>query len=167
MQFCTMKFNYNSNNATPISLRAMLFATVLVCMFSMSHGQKPANSEANLNLKDGIAIKGYDAVAYFNQGKAVKGDTSFSYQWQHGKWLFANQKNLQDFSLNPEKYAPQFGGFCAYGASRGYKADTDPQAFTVVGEKLYLNYNLKVKEEWLKDTARRIQLANAYWNTLQ
>lgn len=142
----------------------LLSAAFLVFIVSVSLGQNPSNG---INVKDGMAIKGYDPVAYFTEGKPVKGDTSFSHLWLGGKWLFSSQKNLDAFTANPEKFAPQYGGYCAYGASRGYKADTDPIAFTIVGSKLFLNYSIKVKEEWLKDTARRIQLANAYWNTLQ
>jgi YHS domain-containing protein len=149
------------------ALRKLLSAAFLVLVVTISLGQSTSASQAHLNVKEGMALKGYDPVAYFTEGKPVTGNTNFTYQWQGAQWLFSTQKNLHAFAADPAKYAPQFGGFCAYGASRGYKADTDPQAFTVVGDKLYLNYNLKVKEEWLKDTARRIQLANAYWETLQ
>jgi YHS domain-containing protein len=165
-QLCTMKQKTIRFAGFGAALRKLLSAAFLVWVVTISFGQSTSVSETHLNVKDGIALKGYDPVAYFTEGKPVKGEPSFSYQWKGVQWFFANKKNQDAFSANPEKYAPQYGGYCAYGASRGYKADTDPQAFTIVGEKLFLNYNLKVKEEWLKDTARRIQLANDYWKTL-
>ena len=115
---------------------------------------------------NGNAIKGYDAVAYFLQNKAIKGSDSFSCDWSGSKWLFASKANLDSFKLSPEKYAPQYGGYCAYGCSENHLAPTDPNAFTIVGNKLYLNYNLKVKEIWVKDTTGKIKAADGYWPAL-
>ncbi len=165
-QLCTMKQNTIRFAGFGAALRKLLSAVFLVWVVTISFGQSTSVSETHLNVKDGIAIKGYDPVAYFSEGKPVKGEPSFTYQWKGGQWLFSSKKNQDAFSAKPEKYAPQYGGYCAYGASRGYKAETDPQAFTIVGDKLFLNYNLKVREEWLKDTANRIQLANTYWKSL-
>src|SRR6266851_3466344 len=83
------------------------------------------------NTSDG-AIHGYDAVAYFKEGKPVKGDPKFTYLWKDSKWLFSSQNDLDLFKANPDQYAPQYGGYCAYGASQGHKAPTDPQAWTVL-----------------------------------
>lgn len=113
------------------------------------------------------AIRGYDAVAYVKQGKAVKGDTKYSYTWKDAKWLFASQQDLDLFKASPEQYAPQYGGYCAYGTSQGHKAPTDPQAFTVVGGKLYLNYNPSVKSTWVKDTTGYIQKADKNWQVIK
>lgn len=118
------------------------------------------------NATDGIAIKGYDPVAYFFQNKAVQGSDSYSFDWSGSKWKFISQANLDSFKIAPEKYAPQYGGYCAYGCSENHKAPTDPNAFTIVGNKLYLNYSLKVKEFWLKDTVGKIKAADAYWPAL-
>ncbi|NOT94079.1 YHS domain-containing (seleno)protein [Ferruginibacter sp.] len=115
------------------------------------------------NSVNGIAIKGYDPVAYFLQHTAVEGSHGFTADWSGSKWKFISQANLDSFKISPEKYAPQFGGYCAYGCSEGHKSPTDPNAWTVTGNKLYLNYNLKVKELWIKDTANRIKAANEYW----
>lgn len=115
---------------------------------------------------NGNAIKGYDAVAYFLQNKAIKGSDSFSCDWSGSKWLFASKANLDSFKLSPEKYAPQYGGYCAYGCSENHLAPTDPNAFTIVGNKLYLNYNLKVKEIWVKDSTGKIKAADGYWPAL-
>ena len=114
----------------------------------------------------GTAINGYDPVAYFLQNKAVAGTDSYSTNWSGSKWKFISKANLDSFKIAPEKYAPQYGGYCAYGCSENHKAPTDPNAFTIVGNKLYLNYNLKVKEFWLKDTVGKIKAADGYWPAL-
>jgi YHS domain-containing protein len=115
---------------------------------------------------NGTAINGYDPVAYFLQNKAVAGTDSYSTNWSGSKWNFISQANLDSFKLAPEKYTPQYGGYCAYGCSENHKSPTDPKAFTIVGNKLYLNYNLKVKEFWVKDTVGRIKSADGYWPAL-
>lgn len=109
------------------------------------------------------AIKGYDPVAYFKAGKAVKGDAKFAFTWKGANWLFANQQNLDLFKANPEKYAPQYGGYCAYGTAKGRKAPIDPQAWTVLDGKLYLNYDSDVKATWDKDRPGYIQKADKNW----
>lgn len=116
---------------------------------------------------DGVAIRGYDPVAYFNDSAPVMGSKEFTYTWQGAVWQFKNEANRMAFKANPEKYAPQFGGFCAYGASENHKSPTEPDAFTIVNDKLYLNYNIKVKQLWLKDRDVRIEKAVANWATLK
>lgn len=115
---------------------------------------------------DGTAIRGYDPVAYFLQNKAIAGNDSYTTNWSGSTWKFISQANLDSFKVAPEKYAPQYGGYCAYGCSENHKAPTDPNAFTIIDNKLFLNYSLKVKEIWLKDTSGRIKSANAYWEEL-
>lgn len=117
--------------------------------------------------KSGVAINGYDPVAYFTDNKPVEGSKQFSYSWEGAEWHFRNQQNLDTFKQNPEKYAPQFGGYCAYGVSEDHKSPTQPEAFTIVDQKLYLNYNMKVKELWMKDTKGRIEKAEGNWVTLK
>lgn len=109
------------------------------------------------------AISGYDPVAYFTDGKPVKGRPEFSFQWKDATWLFASRQHLDSFSLHPDQFAPQYGGWCAYGCSRGKKATTDPDAWTIVAGKLYLNNSLQVKEKWMKDQSLRIQQADMNW----
>lgn len=116
---------------------------------------------------DGIAIRGYDPVAYFTESAPVKGNKDYTYSWNGAVWQFKNQENLSAFKANPEKYAPQFGGFCAYGVSENHKSPTEPDAFTIVNDKLYLNYNVKVKQLWLKDRDARIEKAISNWATLK
>lgn len=122
--------------------------------------------EKAIFIKNGIAINGYDAVAYFTESKPVEGKNDFSFDWNEAKWLFSSQANLDVFKANPTKYAPQYGGFCAYGVSENHKSPTDPNAWTIVDDKLYLNYSKKVKELWSKDIPTRIQKANELWPSL-
>jgi len=113
------------------------------------------------------AIRGYDAVAYFTEGMPVAGLKEFYTQWNGQRWYFSSAKNLELFNATPEQYAPQYGGYCAFGMSRGYKAETQPDAWTIVDGKLYLNYNLKVREEWNKNQAERITKANETWSVIK
>ena len=95
---------------------------------------------------NGIAINGYDPFAYFVQGKAVAGSDNYSVDWSSSKWKFVSQANKDSFKVAPKKYAPQYGGYCAYGCSENHQSPTDPNAWTIAGNKLYLNYNLKVRD---------------------
>jgi YHS domain-containing protein len=114
------------------------------------------------------AIQGYDPVAYFTQSQPVKGIKEFSTVYADQSWYFASAENLELFKSNPEKYAPQFGGYCAYGMSRGYKAKTEPDAWTIVEGKLYLNYNLDVRDNiWSEKQGEFIEKANANWPTIK
>lgn len=116
--------------------------------------------------KEGTAIKGYDAVAYFLQQDAIEGSALFTLNWSGSKWKFISQANLDSFKMAPQKYAPQYGGYCAFGLSENHKSPTDPKAWTIVNNKLYLNYNPKVKEIWLKDTSGKIKAADSNWPAL-
>jgi YHS domain-containing protein len=136
----------------------LLIALVTI---STTHAQT-----VKINTIEGTAIKGYDAVAYFMQQKAMPGDTSFTYNWSGSNWQFISQANLDSFKVAPEKYVPQYGGFCAYGCSANHFSPTDPNAWTIVDNNLYLNYNLKVKDLWLKDTTNLIKKADGLWPSL-
>ncbi len=112
------------------------------------------------------AIGGYDTVGYFTESRPVKGSTDYSYSWSGATWLFSSQENLDKFRSDPTKYAPQYGGFCAYGVSQNYKVRTVPEAWTIINDRLYLNYSLGVRSTWLKDTSGYIELANENWVNL-
>ena len=107
-----------------------------------------------------VAIRGYDTVAYFTQAKAVPGSSAFVTEWMGAKWRFASQQHLDRFKASPAQYAPQYGGYCAYGVSQGYLVKVDPEAWSVIDGKLYLNYDGKVQAVWKKDAARYIDLAD-------
>jgi len=114
-------------------------------------------------VKDNAAINGYDVVAYFKEGKPVKGTTDFNVSYKGASWHFATKENAELFKTNPGKYEPQYGGYCAFGCSRGYKAKTNPDAWTIVDGKLYLNYNTDVRDTWNKDQQGYIKKADANW----
>lgn len=113
-----------------------------------------------------LAIRGYDPVAYFTQEQAVKGRKEFTFGWQGADWRFASAGNRDLFAAEPERYAPRYGGYCAWAVSRNYTAPTDPDAFTVVGDDLYLNYNRKVMEQWLEARDANIESADRNWPTV-
>jgi len=109
------------------------------------------------------AIRGYDPVAYFTEGKPVKGRAQFTHQWNGAAWRFASAANRDRFAAAPEKYAPQYGGYCAFGVASGYAVKTEPDAWSVVEGKLYLNYDRNVRASWVKDTPGYIRKANENW----
>ena len=102
-------------------------------------------------------------VAYFTAGKAVEGDSGFSHKWNGSEWHFAIAENRDMFAAAPEKYAPQYGGYCAYAVSQGYTASVDPKAWTIVEDKLYLNYSKSVQSTWEKDIPGYITAADGHW----
>jgi YHS domain-containing protein len=114
-------------------------------------------------VQSGMAIRGYDPVAYFTESKPVKGNEKLVYNWNNTNWYFSSQQNMDLFKANPEKYAPQYGGYCAYGLSNGYKAPTDADAWSIENGKLYLNYNTEVREMWNKEKKERIEKADKNW----
>jgi YHS domain-containing protein len=109
-----------------------------------------------------LAIHGYDAVAYTTNA-AVRGDAQFEHRWNGAVWRFATAANRERFAAEPEKYAPQFGGYCAWAVSRGYTADIDPEAFRIVDGRLYLNYSKSVRRMWERDIPGNIAKAEAHW----
>jgi YHS domain-containing protein len=139
-----------------IPTRSLLI--IVGVLFSMA-----AFSQQEIYSKANQAISGYDPVAYFKESKPVKGTDQFSYVWKGGVWNFSSQENLDAFKSTPERYAPQFGGYCAYGVADGHKAPTSPDAWTIVEGKLFLNYNKDVRELWSKDQRNFIKKANENW----
>lgn len=117
--------------------------------------------------KNGVAIQGYDAVAYFTDKKPVEGKKEFSTEYKGSTFLFSSAENRDKFAANPASFAPQFNGFCAYGTAAGYKAKTEPDAFSIVDGKLYLNYNSVVRVRWSLDTKGYINKAEANWPTVE
>ncbi|HEY0946604.1 MAG TPA: YHS domain-containing (seleno)protein [Opitutaceae bacterium] len=136
----------------------LLFALFTAAAGYVRAAEKPVNTTWR-----GVALDGYDAVAYFTDGKPTEGDERFSYEWSGAKWRFANAEHLERFKQDPARYAPQFGGYCAWAVSEGYTADADPTAWKIVDGKLYLNYNAEVQKKWEQDVPGRIAKGNANW----
>ncbi len=111
----------------------------------------------------GTAIDGTDPVAYFTEGRPVEGSSDFTHEWNGATWRFASAENRDLFAADPEKYAPQYGGYCAWAVSQGYTASTDPTAWKIVDGKLYLNYNASVQSKWEKDVPGFIASADGNW----
>ena len=111
----------------------------------------------------GLALRGVDAVAYFDSDVPQQGLPQYSFTYKGSKFLFASEKNQKIFASDPEKYAPQFGGYCALGTANGYKVPTEPDAFKVVDGRLYLNYNRKVLDIWKQDIPGYIEKADRNW----
>lgn len=112
---------------------------------------------------DGVAINGYDPVAYFTDGEPISGDPSFVSDWGGVKLRFVSAENKALFDADPETYTPKYGGYCAYAVSQGYTASTDPDAWTVLEGRLYLNYSKSVRRTWLQDTQGYITAADRNW----
>lgn len=110
-----------------------------------------------------LAIKGYDTVAYFTLGKATVGGESFAFRWHDMTWHFSSREHRDLFAANPEQYAPQYDGFCAWAMTESRLAITDPQVWKIVDGKLYLNCSQAAYEKWSKDIPGNIRKADAIW----
>ena len=141
----------------------LLGASLATGVASLSAGEEQAVNRD----RHGLAIDGYDPVAYFTEGKPVQGVAEFEYSWNGTNYRFASAANRDRFAKDPEAFAPQYGGFCAYAVSRGYTADIDPVAWAVVDGKLYLNYSVRVQRTWEGDVQGNIRKADANWVTLR
>ena len=139
-------------------MKNVFVAIALVISMTGSYAQ----ASQVFNTDDG-AIGGYDPVAYFKEGKPVVGLKENAVAWNGADWYFSSKENKELFEKNPEQYAPQYGGYCAYGTAEGHKARTQPDAWSIVDNKLYLNYNKKVQSDWKKDQAGYIKMANINW----
>ena len=113
------------------------------------------------------AISGYDAVAYFTEGEPVEGSNQFSMQYKGAAWKFASQENLDLFRANPEAYAPQYGGYCAYAMAEGDTASTEPELWTIHDGKLYLNYSRRINARWKENMLEYIEQADRQWVELE
>jgi len=141
--------------------------SILVGSIFLFAGLSLFGQKSETFVQSGKAIRGYDPVAYFSDGKPVKGEEKLMYNWNNAYWYFSTQQNLDLFKASPEKYAPQYGGYCAYGLSNGYKAPTDADAWTIENGKLYLNYNTEVREMWSKQKKERIEKADKNWQAVK
>ncbi len=138
-------------------MRALLLAA-LMCFAAAAAAQKP-----EIFADRAGAIRGFDPVAYFTDAQPVKGSDKHLYAWQGATWRFSSAENRDRFAAAPEKYAPQYGGYCAYGVARNYAVSIDPQAWSIVEGKLYLNYSRSVRETWSKDIPDHVRKADANW----
>jgi len=143
------------------------FCLVLLTTFTLVASATAAERINTLDRKGlwgyketGVAIRGYDTVAYFTEGKPVEGNKKFTTEYEGATWRFASQENLDLFLSDPERYAPQYGGYCAYGIAQDYLVKIEPHLFTIVDGKLYLNYDDKVQRQWEEDVPGFIKSAD-------
>lgn len=113
--------------------------------------------------RDGLAVGGYDTVAYFKAGEPVKGSADFTADYKGATWRFSSRQNLQDFEANPESYAPRYGGHCAWALAIGKLVKGNPKVWTIHEAALYFNVNKSTQKKWLKDVPGFIAKADKYW----
>jgi YHS domain-containing protein len=139
------------------------FATSALLISSLSFA---ANIEVNANSND-LAIKGYDSVSYFTKGAPTKGSNEFTSAYNGAIYQFSTANNRDLFKSDPSKYAPQYGGYCAMGVALNQKFDTDPTAWHIRGDKLYLNLNKDVQKKWVTDIPGYIETAQSNWTDIK
>jgi hypothetical protein len=136
---------------------ALVTLFIALCTASFSAGAGPQFT---------VALQGYDAVSYFEGANPQKGDFMHAVYWNGANWLFASEERAKRFRENPAKYAPQFDGYCALAASRGYKAPGEALTGVVVNDKLYLNFNDQAKKLWHEDVPGNIKKGEENWPKL-
>jgi YHS domain-containing protein len=143
-------------------IRRTFLAVLLTAAITPAWG---GNMSVYTGVIEGVALGGYDAVSYFS-GTPVEGDAAITQQWQGATWRFASTANRDLFAGNPEKYAPQYGGYCAFAAAKGSLAPGDPLAWTVHKDKLFINLSPGIRDTWSKDIEGYVAKADANWPAL-
>ena len=123
----------------------------------------PARTRSIPSFLSSMAVDGYDPVAYFTDGRPVEGSDAFETEYKGATWRFASAEHRDAFIADPAKYAPQYGGYCAWAVSQGYTAKGDPQHWRIVDGRLYLNYNADVQKKWAADIPGHISAADGNW----
>lgn len=147
-------------------LKTILKSTAFSVALLASSASFAADIDINANSND-VAIQGYDPVAYFTEATPTKGSAQYTATYKNAIYQFSSEQNRDLFRADPSKYAPQYGGFCAFGVTKGRKFDTDPMAWRVVDGKLYLNLNKDVQKLWVEDIPGYITNANDTWPTIK
>ncbi|MGD1879346.1 MAG: YHS domain-containing (seleno)protein [Kiloniellaceae bacterium] len=127
----------------------------------------PARAADAVFNTDGVAIEGTDPVAYFTEGKPISGDPAITHDYAGATWRFASTANRDAFAADPARYAPQYGGYCAWAVSQGYTAPTVAEAWHIEDGKLYLNYSRSVQRQWSEDIPGNISKADTNWPELK
>lgn len=146
------------------ALAAAAFAAVPTSAFAVAEVNVAPGKTV---LGPGVAVHGFDPVAYFTQGEPVQGLAKYSKVHNNATYRFASAENLKTFEADPDKYVPAYGGFCAYGVSVSAKFDGDPRYWTIVEGKLYLNLNEDIQETWLEDVPGNTKKAEEAWKRIE
>ncbi|NRB05662.1 MAG: YHS domain protein [Rhodobacteraceae bacterium] len=142
--------------------RRQILALTAATPFILS-ARSAAAATPSVYTERGVAVDGTDVVAYFTEGRPVSGSAEITHEWMDATWRFSSEENRAAFAANPEAYAPQYGGYCAYAVSEGYTASTVPEAWKIVDGKLYLNYSRRIQRRWERDIPGRISSGDANW----
>jgi YHS domain-containing protein len=143
-----------------------LFLALALATSSMALAAQPAFAEqapVYTGLLSRVAVSGYDPVAYFTDGRPVRGTTQFRTTYQGYEYRFASAEHLAAFQANPARYLPQYGGYCAWAIAQGYTASGNPNNWRIVDGRLYLNYNDEIQQRWERDIPGFIRSANGNW----
>ncbi|MGD1935555.1 MAG: YHS domain-containing (seleno)protein [Candidatus Phaeomarinobacter sp.] len=159
---------YSSNNASVsrFSVNVVFSVLILLAAVILAAPAQAAKDPVYTGLFSSVAVSGHDPVAYFREGKPVEGSSDFEAEYEGYTYRFSNQANLDDFVADPAAYAPQYGGYCAWAVSQGYTASADPDNWTIVDGKLYLNFNDDVQATWETDIPGFIEKADTNWPTV-
>jgi len=144
-------------------LKAVITVGILLAMITAAYSQKHEGKYFNNLDNRGVIIDGYDPVAFFTDNKPVKGDQQYQYTYENAIYYFASQKHVDSFKTNPEKYKPQFGGWCAYAVSLGRVAPIDVNTFSIVNGRLVIQHNQRAVNGWNQDVQGNLALADKYW----
>lgn len=159
----------NVSSMTAASTRRATLLAVAVLVLTVPFSLTPAVAQQSrppavfTGIVTGVAVGGYDAVGYFSEGKPVPGKADITHEHGGATWRFSSAANRDAFKADPGKYAPQYGGHCAWAVANGYTAKGDPNAWTIAGGKLYLNYNKSVQKGWEQDIVGNVKKGDTNW----
>jgi hypothetical protein len=157
--------------AKPLYATSMpiLAGVVLALLVALAIQARPASADGvvNSSFLGGVAIEGTDPVAYFTEGRPVEGSNDYEHQWMDATWRFASSENRDAFAAEPERYAPQYGGWCAWAVAHGYTAKIDPEAWSIIDGRLFLNYSKDVQSQWAEDIPGYVAKGDANWPKLE
>lgn len=144
-------------------VRTLMMIAAVACTVPAAPAAHADKASVYTGLLDNFAAGGHDVVAYFTASEAVPGKAEFEVRHDGAQWRFSSAANLAAFTANPDKYAPQFGGYCAWAVSQNYTAKGDPRYWKIVGGKLYLNYDARIQKRWEADIPGFVKSADANW----
>lgn len=159
------KINNNRKNYFGFALIALIAVVAAGCGLLGVGALNKSTAAVNVDSK-GLALQGYDAVAYFKENLPREGKAEFTADYNGAKWQFTSAENRDAFTKEPAKYAPQYGGYCAWAVGHNYTAQGDPQAWKIVDNKLYLNYSKDVQAKWQQEIPKYVADGDKNWKEL-
>jgi hypothetical protein len=146
---------------------AVLTAAVVSVVLGSGNSNALAKGAVNTIGSPGVAIKGFDAVAYFKDGRSRRGAKVHAFRYKGVEWHFSSAENMAAFAANPSKYEPAYGGYCAYGVASGYLVKIEGDAWAIRDGRLYLNYDDGVQKKWSHSPGAFIREANRKWRAIK